>query len=286
MVPDEREDVPAEVLQRELEIGLAHALPGVEIVDRDLGLGTIAADLVGVDPQGRLVLVLIPEDPGDASVLTAIDAMSQARGTLALLARHLEEPRLALDLAPQIVLVGERFEPRTIERLSVFDELELRLLEVREVRSARSVSTFFVDPGAGAAGAPPKLEARGVENFLVGLDEDQRAGTELLVRRLERVGEGVQLVAAGERLEWRFRGAPLCSVAPVGDELQANFPRGAPRPLVEAEDFETFVEGAIERYFDLLDGPPQDEDLQDVEIVPPADTGPILTPEEIEAFRE
>ena len=46
------------------------------------------------------------------------------------------------------------------------------------------------------------------------------------------------------------------------------------------------VEGALERYVALLDGPPAVEDgLSQVAIVPTG-TGPILTPEELEAFRE
>lgn len=282
----QRKEVSFEALE-DLEAALVEALPGLEIVDRDLAVGGVSTDLVGVDPDGRLVLLLLAADGGDGCVLSALDARSCGRTQLGLIARHLDQPRLRQDLEPLVVVAAERFGERAIERLAAFDEGSVRLLELRELRSASRVSAFFVPVGPGAAPLP--APGAGTDVFLDALEDQQRETADLVLERMRRLDEGLALSPAPDRLEWRVRGQPLCSLGASDGQLQGALPRAAPRPIRDSVELEAFMEATVARYVDVVEAVPEDpEGLEEVEIVPlePLETGPLLTAEELEAFRD
>ena len=91
----------------------------------------------------------------------------------------------------------------------------------------------------------------------------------------------------------------LCTVGASDGLLQGTFPRSAPQAIRGREELEAFLEGTVARYVELLEqprrsagarspgelAPSERERLHDFEIVP-LEAGPLLTAEELEAFRE
>ena len=75
-----KEDGERDGLLAALQSGLEAALPGLEVVDRDLVLDERGrADLAAVDPSGRLVLAIVAEEDGERTVLDALDVVKRLR---------------------------------------------------------------------------------------------------------------------------------------------------------------------------------------------------------------
>jgi hypothetical protein len=144
---------------------------------------------------------------------------------------------------------------------------------------------------AGAlAGAPPLSEPCLAARFLARLEPaTARLGREL-VERIARVDPELVLELEGsdgrEELMWSFRGKALCGLAVREGRLQGRLP-GSPVPhaIHGPAAIGTFLDWVLTCHLELLDGLPERDDLGQVELVPPR-REPLLTAEEIEAFRE
>ncbi len=276
-------------LEPALEAGLAGAFPGLEILDRNLKLGDGAtADIIGVDGDGRLVLVLFTDGDGPEPVLAALDALAYARDTRELLARHFAGHNVAPDREPTVVLVADAFSPLLVQRLYPLLGGALHLFEVRELESAGRAASYLVPVGPEPEFAPTP-RAVNKDTFLAGLPEDLRETATAVVRRMDRVDTNLACTATDNAIEWRYDGQLLCTLARVDGGLEgAPSNTGPAMGIAGPSEVDALVDQALARYVDVLEeasGAAEDQaGLAEVELVPRR-SGPILTPAEIDAFR-
>ncbi len=285
----------------DVEAFLRAVLPGLRLVDRDLELdGVPLADLV-CEAEGRLVLVLLVDGEGDGPALAALDALAAARRDGELLAAHLGlvgAPRRP----PLVLLVAERFGERLRERLCALPSDALWLLERRAVRTAQRgaqplvrlvPSSAAAPPGGGDGGvgaAEARVDPQASARFLAQLPPGPaRLGREL-IERIARIDPElepeVRRVSDREQLWWSFRGRSLCGLAVRDGRLEGRLP-GSPVPhgIHSAGGIDTFLEWVLSCHLELLDTFADHGPVGEVELVPPR-REPLLTPEELEAFRE
>jgi hypothetical protein len=265
--------------------GLDEIVPGIEVLDRELVFeGGARADLAGVDPSGRLHLVQLADEDADRAALAALDLVAATRAELELLVRHLGEGRASAERAPRVLVVCPASAPRLAERLGVLADAGVLLLGLRAMKSAKGEQRYLVrlDPaGKGASGSG------GVNAFLRALPARLEALGNTLVERMERLDE--ELVPSGDAstLVWRLGGEVLLRVERIGELLQASVaPRHEPLPLGELGELERVVSkvyAQLARLLGLARGEPAGPGPRPA---PARADEPILTPEEIEAFRQ
>jgi len=275
-----------ENLQRDLESGLVEAVPGLEVLDRELQLGEgSCADLAGIDGSGRLVLIMLVEGEGDATALAVLDALAYARENGALLARHWKSARLRTELDAQVVLVADHFSTRLSQRLTSLGGTLVKFLEVHELSSKTGTASYLVPLRTLSSGAAPGVLIP--EAYVASLPEYLRDPASLMLRRVGRIDEDLDCTATANGLQWRFQGEVLCSLSQGGERLEGFLAESSTAfNLVGDGQLDAFVERVLECYIERLDGAvrPLGEILEQVEIVP-QDRGQLLSPEEIEAFR-
>jgi hypothetical protein len=265
--------------------GLDESVPGLEVVDRELVFeGGARADLVAVDPSGRLYLVQRANQDGNSAVLDALDAVALLLGQLEVLVRHCGESRVNAERAPRLLVVCAGSDARTVERLSALTDAGVLVLGSRTVKSATGEHRYLVrlDPVARAAVGPS-----GVAAFLRALRARLEPLGAALVERMGRLDE--ELAASGDAttLVWRLSGEVLAKVERIGDLLQASVaPRHEPLPLAELADLERLVEKALGRLVRVLGLTRAERPEGGPERSPTRTDEPLLTPEEIQAFRE
>lgn len=274
---------------------LLESLVGLDLIDGDLSIdGERVADWVGVDPHGRVVLVLHVGDDDAAAALATLDALAFARANGELLAEHLGSSRVRPGRPPRVVLVGDRIAERLLERLDPLLGKYVDAYHIRHVESASGARSYLVPSVTRAAGDEPG-PAITADAFASSLPSSQQEMARTLLARMSRLDDELEAMATSEGVTWRFRDDPLARLESVGGALQGSVPpRNEPRPLRDGTDVEFFLEEALSRYVDRLG----DEgtgglgyDGDDVALGAAADETPngplaILTPEEIEAFRQ
>lgn len=225
---------------------LAEALGGFElrdeqlVLDRAPGIALEAgaariATCVGIDGDGRAALVV--RGGGAESVLLAIDALAwcDARGDL--LSRRLGA---STDGGVRVVLIVDELDDATRDALATLRTADLRVFEVRTVRSARGSLSDLVevdrsDDGAGATvhGAwDLRLEAPARE-----LLEHVRTG-------VARIDPEATSAAAGRAIVWRSGAARLVELRAPRGRLEAHV-RGERFDVVGVTDVERVLEGAL-----------------------------------------
>jgi hypothetical protein len=280
-----------------VEAGLEEALPGLSVLDRELELeGGGHAELAGVDDLGRLVLVIVAQDDAGQAVLDALDTLAWAQRHADVLARHLGSPLARPELEPRVIVIAPAPDERLVVRLATLGASGIRAFGVQTVRSAGSERAYLVPlalAGAGPRRASPETL------FLEGLAPELRAAARALLERMERLDD--ELVPAYDHgaILWRFRGEVLARVEPEGDQLAARVPPlHEALPLGDEMAVERFLELALGRLVELL-GTTRPRATATGATgatggggVARAREGPgeagevLLTPEEIEAFRE
>jgi len=242
-------------------------------------------DWVGIDASGRAVFAIACEGEGDAPILAALDTMVFFERNRSALGQHLRAPRLRTALSPIIALVGESFSESLLARLGGLNASGLRVLELRRLASSRGEREYLVPLTPSFVRHPP-ISPRGQDSFLDVLSADQRPIGELLIKRIGRIDD--QLVgSAGEcSLSWRLGEESLCSVALIEGAIEGHVPPGVgPRTITTTADVERFVDGVLQRYVSILGSTPTDP-VGDPAMFVPVDTGMLLSPEELAAFRQ
>jgi len=274
--------------------GLDEIVPGLEIVDRELHFeGGARADLVAVDPSGRLFLVLHASEDADRTVLETLDAVALVRGQLELLVRHCGEGRVNPERAPRVLVVCAGQDARLVERLGALGEAGVLVLGLRAVRSAAGEHTYLVrlDPAARAAAGPG-----GVEAFLRALPPRLEPLAAALFDRMQRLDEELACSGDATTIVWRLSGEVLVKVERIGELLQASVaPRHEPLPLADLVDLDGLVERALGRLVRVLGltraeqpggGPTSGGPKPSKPMLAMKPDEPLLTPEEIRAFQE
>lgn len=233
------------------------------VLDRSLSLdGKLSADLVGVDPERRLVLVLVHDAegagskgrPADALTLSVLDALAWARSNRELLARHLDATAFDSSAPPRVVVAGESLPPVFLQRIAVLCPDPVLVLERRRLASATSRSSFLVP--ASASGEPAGAPSPG--DYLDGLDDAQARRAGVVLRRLARVDEDLACTRSRSGLRWSLRGAELCEVVDdaEGAGLVGRVAGQDGSVALEAdESVEGFLDAALGRYLELTAEP-------------------------------
>ena len=275
-----------------LRLGLEEVLPGLEIIDRDLSFEGGRADLVAVDSSGRLLLVLLAEEDGERAALAALDAHAFARENAAILARHLGSGQVRGALDARIAIVSTHNDRTLVRRLLPLADSGVEVYGIRTLSSSAGERSYLVPLTRDESPAPPGGE--GIEMLLSQLSFTQLSLARELVDRMARLDEELEAVADRESIVWRFRGEPLVRVERQGEELHGVV--GPKREVVPMRDIavvERLVDNALSGLLERLGAAPESDYLvrpQSPEETP-SDAGfdtsaPILTPDEIAAFRD
>lgn len=277
--PDRREVAPA----------LARAPHGIEVLDHGLALSkTTRVDLVGVDGAGRLVLVLLVAGAA-ADAHAALEALAFVRRRGQQLAEHLGRPLARASETARVMLIAGAATRALCDLVAPLAVAGIELCEVCELESHRGTRTF-VGPVSGratsvaAAAGRPGDQARDE----AGDEPGRSARDELLedlVRRIERIDERIEVERSAKTLRWRLDGRELCSLS-FGGALPGGRV-GGDEQRIELDDgavAEAFLERVMERFLELAEEPPAGEPYAGARRT--LGTGQLLTPEEIEAFRE
>ncbi|HED64032.1 MAG TPA: hypothetical protein ENJ09_00595 [Planctomycetes bacterium] len=265
-----------------LEAGLAEALPGALVLDRDLAFEHRGrqgrADLLAVDPLGRLVLVLVADGGADRAVLDSLDLLAYARESAVLLVRHIASRRVDPGLAPRVVVVDPVCDEVLATRLGSLGEAGIRVFGIRTIKSAAGERSYLMPSGPEAA--PPRSGEGGVRDFLEALPIALREVGRELTDRMARLDEELFATADRSTLVWRFHGEVLARLECDGSRLTASVaPDHRPSALLASSDIDGVLEGALARVLESADPDELPDDR-------PVETGePILTQAEIEAFQ-
>lgn len=264
--------------------GLDELVPGLEVLDRELVFeGGARADLAAVDPSGRLHLVQLAGEDADKAALAALDLLGLVRAELELLLRHFGEAVNA-ERAPRVLVVSPSSDLRLVERLGVLADAGVLVLGLRAVKSAAGERSYLVrlDAAARTSSGPG-----GVAAFLRALPARLEPLGAALVERMQRLDEELAPSADASTLVWRLAGEVLCRVERIGDLLQASVaPRHEPLPLGDLGDLDRLVEKAMARLVRVLNLARGETAAPGSRPASTPREEPILTPEEIQAFRE
>lgn len=265
---------------------LRDAFPDVEWLDSDLELGDgRSIDWVGVDPAGRIVFALFCDGNSDSAVIAALDVMVFFERNRAVLGIHLRTPRVRASLAPLIALISDVYSEQVLGRFFGLSAVGLRLLELRQLSSARGDRAYLV-PVTPSLGRNTPAVQRGPEAFLDVLTDAERPVGELLVKRIGRIDGQLTALAGDRSLSWRLGDELVCSLSQIGGAIEGLVPpSGDPRAISDVAQVEVFVDEVLGRYVALLGGSPVTS-LSDSSMFAAADAGMTLTPEEIAAFRQ
>lgn len=264
---------------------LMEAHPDLEPVDRDLELGEgRMVDLACVDGTGMLWLVSWVSEDDVEPILTVLDSMVWFEATHAVLARHFDCPRLRAEAGLRVALVAEVFPGRLQARLNGLNPSVLRMFELKRVRSGRGDHAYLVSVESGRPGAAIS-ETISVDAFLDGLAEDARELALRMMRRVERIDDRLQCTAKAREMIWNLPDGPLCELrAGNGVLVTRTLPSGDQRPLTRVEDLESALEDVLEAYVERL--PAASGEFARPTNLANIDPAALLSPEEIEAFRQ
>jgi len=293
--------------------------------ERDLRFdGREVADLLGW-AGGRAVLVSLIEDDADRGALRALDALALARTQPEILAGCLDGVTDRL-FRTRVVLVADAFSSLLQERLGPLLGDDLWLVRRRELRSNRGSTTRLelVDRLAGALSPGRHLELEwpdheATRRFLARIAPDRLALAIETVERIQRIDPELDATEVEGSLYWRLGDAPLCVLSWVNGHLELCLDGSTvPHAIRDEAAIDFVLDWVMASYLEALEAegsaareeplppvardeeweedeppaegldegePEEDDDLAPLELRP-APPGPILTPEEIEAFRE
>ena len=300
--PAKRTQEEESELWRALELGLSEILPELEVLDRELVFDEGGrADLAVVDGSGRLTLVLLAEDL-DRTPLDVLDTLSFVRRHASLFSHHYRR-KIQPELEPHVLVVSPSGDERLTLRLKPLLGHGLELYGVRTL-SSRSGERSYLVPLVPTQTAAEQPGAHGEEAFLEALPRDLYSFGSTILERVGRLDDELELTANRDSLVWRFRGEILVRVERAGDTLRSSVSPHTDRNLLDGEGaLEVLLEAALARLVSFLGGNEShangprtqrgDPPLRAVrEEDPPSpralleEEGPLLTPEEIEAFRD
>jgi hypothetical protein len=244
----------------------------------------VRADLAGVDAGGRLVLVYLAGEDEDRSTLEVLDLLAFARRQTLLIVRHLSSPKIAEQLDPRVIVVLDSGDSLLAMRLSVLSGAGLELLKLGSVKSAAGEQSYLM-PHAPEPGSV-SLTPAGVDRFLEALPTELRELGRGLCESLSRLDDDLNVEASIESVTWYFRDSPLVRLESRGGRLRGVVGvQGQAHDLSSARQADEFLEEALSHLVTKM-GQFSTGEVPRGGPVGPTAGAPLLTPEEIEAFRE
>lgn len=290
-------DEARRALVEAFETALLRELGGARVVDRGLRCdGRPVAEIVLLHER-RLVLALAVDGASGRTPERALAARAFAGSRAGALAAHLsselDESELAADTRPLVLLVSARpYAPRVLERLRALAGPELCVLELHllQSRAGSSSSLERVLPPPErepALASPPQAAERAprdaIERFARSLAGPQERLALDLARRIARIDPGLQLESGEGELAWLRDGELLCCLRAVDGRLEGQLAESRiPHRIHAPAAAEVFLDWVLSLYLAQLEGGPTDRPHPR----PLEPTGPLLTPEELEAFRD
>jgi len=254
------------------------------VLDRELVFeGGARADLAAVDPSGRLWLVQLAGEDVDRATLAVLELLAVLTRELELVVRHLGSERVQGERAPRVIVVSPSSDARLSLRLAPLAASGVEVVGLRSVKSAGGERAYLVrlDPDGR-----PSVSASGVAAFLRALSVRQEPLVRALLERMERLDEELAVSGDANVLLWRLSGEVLARLERGAENLRASVaPRHEPLALGDSADVERFVEHALARLVRVL-GMVRAERPADEPPRAARSDEPLLTPEEIQAFRE
>ncbi|MDP6957145.1 MAG: hypothetical protein QF599_14340, partial [Planctomycetota bacterium] len=178
----------------------------------------------------------------------------------------------------------------------------VELFELFEIKSAAATRSYLVPRGPGAM---EQRDGHSVAAFLDSLPEENRALAALALRRIGRIDTDLAVQPAEDGVSWLLAGELLCAMEWGTEGLNAQTVSGEPTVIGDEGDLDSFLEQVLGDYVAGLDkvgqtaergagdGPgdgPADQDegegWLDLDQVDKLSSEALLTPEEIEAFRD
>lgn len=288
-------DEARRALVQAFESALLRELGGARVVDRELRCdGRSLAEIVLLHER-RLVLALAVDGASRRTPARALAALSFAGTRAGALAAHLsaelEESESAAGARPLVLLVSARpYAAAVLERLRALAGpdlwvLELHLLQSR-AGSSSSLERLLPPPERAPTLAPPPSERAprdAIERFALSLSASQAPLARDLARRIARIDPGLSLESGEGELVWSRDGQLLCSLHAVDGRLEGQLAESRiPHRIHAPASAEVFLDWVLSLYLEQLGGGPTDRPHS--RTLEP--TGPLLTPEELEAFRD
>jgi hypothetical protein len=280
-----KSSIPSEVLDPRGPLFplVEHEVSGLDVLERDV-LVTAApperrVNWLGVDRDGRLVLVVFAEAGDEGVPATVLGALAFGAEGRAATAKRWRSANIRVDLEPLVVVVAPKFTTRTITGLAFLASESVLVLELRSLESDDGAEPYLVRvrPGLGAA------EARAANAFAT-FPAGVRTTLGRLARSVKRIDPEIEARETSGTLRWVWRGDELAQVTVVDGVLVAGERGGsAEAPLAEALQREAWLERFLVAHCARRAGntkPKRPLDLLD------RASGPLLSPEELAAFRE
>ncbi len=280
-----KSSIPSEILDPRgpLFALVEHEVDGLQVLDRDLVVTTFAperrANWVGVDRDGRLVLVLFVDAGDETTPNAVIAALAFGAESRAASARRWRVADVRADLEPLVVVVAPSYTTRTLRSLSFLSSQTLIVLELRTLETAGVNEPFLVRlrPSREVDAAQPMLE---FGTFPAAVRPD----LERLSRDMKRVDPEIEAREAGGKLLWLWRGDEIAHVSAVDGVLVVSEAKA--RAKIALDDVprrEAWLERFLVEHCTRRSGAPASTrplDLLD------RSSGPLLSAEELDAFRE
>ena len=238
-----------------LALGLEDALPGISVLDRALVLDDgVGCDLAAVDAAGRLVVVILAEPDPDRATLAVVDLVTWVRAHAAVLVRHLNAPALRPEQPPRTLVVLTETAEVLRQRLATLGSAGVELFGLRTIQSAAGDKVYLSSISSPDTAANPPSDPS--EAFIGALPEDLRELGRHAVERIARLDDELVALPGRDSILWRFRGESLVRLERNGDRLRATLgPEHEVRPLRHPEDVEDLLEGALSRLVPLFSRP-------------------------------
>lgn len=312
---------PESLLLERVELALSDLLPGFCVHERELRFdGRAVGDLLGW-AGGRAILISLIENDADGGALRALDGLALARNQPEILTACIdgpvERPRRA-----RIILIADAFSLQLQERLEPLLGEDLWLVRRRELCTTRGSTTRLERIDRGERESLPSSEVSTAEwpdhepmqEFLAKIAPDRLALALETVDRIRRIDPKLEATEVEGCLYWRLGDSPLCVLSWVDGHLELILESSTVPHAIRDEPAIDFVldwvmaaylevlkrEGALHELPALLEPELDEEPLDELEAgsaeseeeslpaveLRPVPPGPILTSEEIEAFRE
>jgi hypothetical protein len=310
---------PESLLLERVELACSEVIPGFRVHERHLCFdGRKVADLLGW-AGGRAILVSIIEDDSDGGALRALDGLALAHSQPEILSSYLSDT-ITGALPARVVLVSDSFSPLLLERLALLRGDTLWLVRRHELVSASgSVTrlerldgdsrTVHRGPGSAPSEWPDDEPLR---RFLARIAPDRLALALEVIGRVGRIDPSIETSEADGALYWRCGDSILCTLVWIDGHLELLLEGSSvPHAIRDEAGIDFVLDWVMAAYLELLERDrveerepqpspvkaevpqpeleapeePAEEELPNVELRP-LPPGPLLTAEEIDAFRD